>query len=227
MDTTELPLRYTQCTTAYHPATNCMVERFHRQLKSSLKCFANPNLWIDALPLVLLGIRTTLKADLNCTSAELVYGVTLRLPGQLFVQPQTSSTLSDPLSYVDHLKEAMQSVPYQPTRTCTKPQHSTFVHKDLHTCTHVFVRRDAQKPPLQPTYDGPFKVIDRKERFFVVALNGNRQDTISIDRLKPAYPIHMPETIIVTFTHIPLNTLTLTITSNNCPNQVWTYGSVA
>ena len=190
-----------QRTTAYHPAANGMVERFHRQLKSSLKCFANPNLWIDALPLVLLGIRTTLKADLNCTSAELVYGVTLRLPGQLFVQPQTASTLSDPLSYVDHLKEVMQSVQYQPTRTCTKPQHSTFVHKDLHTCTHVFVRRDAQKPPLRPTYDGPFKVIDRKERFFVVALNGNRQDTISIDRLKPAYPIHMPETLSHSHSH--------------------------
>ena len=146
-----------QRTTAYHPAANGMVERFHQQLKSSLKRFANPNLWIDALPLVLLGIRTTLKADLNCTSAELVYGVTVRLPGQLFVQPQTSSTLSDPLSYVDHLKEAMQSVQYQPTRTCTIPQHSTFVHKDLHTCTYVFVRRDAQKLPLHPTYDGPFQ----------------------------------------------------------------------
>ena len=45
-----------QYTTAYHPAANGTVERFHRQLKSSLKCFANPNLWIDALPLVLLGL---------------------------------------------------------------------------------------------------------------------------------------------------------------------------
>ena len=67
-----------QRTTAYHPAANGTVERFHRQLKSSLKCFfANPNLWMDALPLVLLGIRTALKADLKCTPAELVYGVTL------------------------------------------------------------------------------------------------------------------------------------------------------
>ena len=59
----------------------------------------------------------------------------------------------------------------------------------------MFIRRDAQKPPLQPTYDGPFRVIDRKERYFIVALNNGRQDTISIDRLKPAYSIHTSETL--------------------------------
>ena len=49
--------------------------------------------------------------------------------------------------------------------------------------------------PLQPTYDGPFRVIDRKDKYFVVALSDSRQDTISINRLKPAYCIHTPETI--------------------------------
>ena len=59
----------------------------------------------------------------------------------------------------------------------------------------MFIRRDAQKPPLQPTYDGPFRVIDRKERYFIVALNNNRQDTVSIDRLKPAYVTHTSESL--------------------------------
>ena len=68
-----------QHTTAYHPAANSMVKGFYRQLKSALKCYSNPYQWIDALPLVLLGIRTSLKYDLKCTTAELVCGVTLRL----------------------------------------------------------------------------------------------------------------------------------------------------
>ena len=42
-----------QRTTAYHPAANGMVERFHRQLKTALKCSSNPHLWMDYLPLVL------------------------------------------------------------------------------------------------------------------------------------------------------------------------------
>ena len=41
-------------TTSYHPQANGMVECFHRQLKTALK--THPNSWMDALPLVMLGI---------------------------------------------------------------------------------------------------------------------------------------------------------------------------
>jgi hypothetical protein len=42
--------------------------------------------WTEALPLVLLGIRTTFKADLQASSAELVYGEPLRIPGEFLTQ---------------------------------------------------------------------------------------------------------------------------------------------
>ena len=60
-------------TTAYHPCANGLVERFHRQLKVALKAMRDSNHWVKFLPLVLLGIRTNIKQDINCTSAELVY----------------------------------------------------------------------------------------------------------------------------------------------------------
>ena len=62
-----------------------MAERFHRQLKAALKAQPQLHLWMDALPLVLLGIHTTLKEDIHnvaSTAAEMVYGTTLRLPGE-------------------------------------------------------------------------------------------------------------------------------------------------
>ena len=68
-------------TTSYHPIANGLVERFHHQLKASLKSQPDTTRWAEALPLVLLGIRTTYKQDVMCTAAELVYGTTLRLPG--------------------------------------------------------------------------------------------------------------------------------------------------
>ena len=180
-----------QRTTAYHPAANGMVERFHRQLKIALKCSHNPHLWTESLPLVLLGIRTAVKDDLKCSTAEMVYGTTLRLPGELFISIP-SDTVSDPLSYVDTLKDLMNQLQYrQPRSPSSNP---TFVHKDLTNCTHVFVRNDAKKPPLQPTYIGPFKVVDRKSRHFVIARNDGRTDTVSIDRLKPAYSIPSSDT---------------------------------
>ncbi|GBP85041.1 hypothetical protein EVAR_48378_1 [Eumeta japonica] len=60
-------------TTAYHPSCNGLVERFHRQLKAAIVCHENAN-WVESLPLVLLGIRSALKEDLQTTSAELLYG---------------------------------------------------------------------------------------------------------------------------------------------------------
>ena len=66
-------------TTACHPAANGIIERFHRQLNASLKAQEDPNNWYEYLLIVLLGIRTTVKEDIGCTPAELVYGTTLTI----------------------------------------------------------------------------------------------------------------------------------------------------
>ena len=61
-------------TTAYHPEANGLIERFHRSLKDSLRAQLDHTHWMDHLPLVLLGIRSAVKVDLDCSVAELVYG---------------------------------------------------------------------------------------------------------------------------------------------------------
>ncbi|XP_063952401.1 uncharacterized protein LOC135153511 [Lytechinus pictus] len=130
----------------------------------------------------MLGIRTAVKSDLGCCAAELVYGTTLRLPGQ-FVAPKQKDCDLDPSNYIHRLRKQMENLKPQPTRIQhRKPQ----VHPDLTSCTHVFVRHDAVKKPLQPPYDGPYQVIKRADKFFTILLKG-KHETISLDRLKPAY----------------------------------------
>ena len=118
-------------TTAYHPIANGLVERFHRQLKAALKYSQNPIQWIKALPMVLLGIRTTLKQDLKCTTAEMVYGTTLRLPGESFSHSTVHNDIN-PVSYATQLKTLMQNITPSFTR---QQQRKTHIHPDLLTCT--------------------------------------------------------------------------------------------
>ena len=112
-----------------------------------------------------------------------MYGTTLRLPGEFF-DPTTAPSTPDPASYASQLKATMQALRAPPVRG--NQPHKIFYSKALDSCTHVFVRHDATRTPLQAVYDGPFRVLDRKGKYFTLVLNG-RTDTVSVDRLKPAF----------------------------------------
>lgn len=179
---TLLGIKHVQ-TTAYHPQANGTVERFHRQLKASLKATMDPAHWCDRLPLVMLGIRSAYRGDLGSTSAELVYGAPLRLPGQFFA-PSPIAPSDDPAAYATSLKRYF--IDMKPVVPRTPAHRRTFVSPDLHSATHVFVRRDAVRPPLCPPYDGPYPVLSRSAKYFTVDISG-RRDNIALDRIKPAY----------------------------------------
>ena len=91
-------------TTAYHPRANGLVERFHQQLKSSLRTDPSAN-WVDLLPLILLGVCTALKEDIGACTGELMYGMTLRIPGAFFASLTNTSITGDPANYVVKLKD--------------------------------------------------------------------------------------------------------------------------
>ena len=169
-------------TTAYHPQSNGLVERFHRHLKSALRArLTGPN-WIQELPWVLLGIRTMPKEDLGCSSAEIVFGAPLTVPGDFI--PSRLHTHSDITHHLRQLREQVRSlVPVPTSQHC---RVSTSVPHDLHQAKYVFIRRDAHRTPLQRPYEGPFKVIQPGPKTFIVDVGG-KNNTISVDRLKPAY----------------------------------------
>ena len=169
-------------TTAYHPSSNGLVERFHRQLKAGLKSSLDPTHWTEALPMVLLGIRTSLKHDIGCCAAELVYGTTLRLPGKFFYSNKDEQP--DPVKYTSQLKSYMQQLQSPPVSV--KHTKQSYIHNNLSTCTHVFIRHDAVKKPLQQPYDGPFKVRKRGDKHFTLLVKG-KDSVVSTDQLKPAH----------------------------------------
>ena len=89
-------------TTAYHPAANGMVLRFHRQLKAAIKCRAVDR-WSDTLPTVLLGFRAAYREDLHVSVAELMYGETIRLPPEFCAEARRNT--SELANMVKQLRE--------------------------------------------------------------------------------------------------------------------------
>ncbi|XP_062557376.1 uncharacterized protein LOC134222249 [Armigeres subalbatus] len=79
-------------TTPYHPQANGQIERMHRQLKAAIMCHPK---WTESLPIVLLGLRSSLREELQASSAEVTYGTTPRLPGVFFSEVPTKPLTPD------------------------------------------------------------------------------------------------------------------------------------
>eukprot|EP00106_Octopus_bimaculoides_P021841 XP_014789283.1 PREDICTED: uncharacterized protein LOC106882951 [Octopus bimaculoides] len=121
-------------TTSYHPASNRMVEYFHRQLKAT----PDPQSWTEFLPIVLLSCRTAVKTGLGFSSAELVYGTILALPGTMLAPDNSSHP--GPTSYVTRLRSYFSTLP--PMHPCDQ-SISSHVPPDIDKLTHIFVRDDS------------------------------------------------------------------------------------
>ena len=168
-------------TTAYHPQSNGFIERLHRTLKASLKARLTGPDWLDELPWVMLGIRSIPKEDIGASPAEMVFGSTVTVPGDFLPQ---SSTMSVP-EHLKSLRQQVETLRPVPTSAHGVKDVKLNVPKALMDAKFVYIRRDGKSTPLQPPYDGPFKVLEAGPKAFKLQL-GDRTDTVSIDRLKLA-----------------------------------------
>lgn len=166
-------------TAAYHPQANGLVERFHRQLKDSLRArLAGPN-WFSHLPWVLLGLRVAPKEDNGLSSAEVLYGSTLTVPGDFLGCPESPTE-----DFLLRLRSTVDKIPLPMVHN--RSPTGTGIPEALRLAQFVFIRHDATIPPLAPRYHGPYKVLEHGPKVFRLQI-GNKSDVVSVDRLKPAF----------------------------------------
>ena len=134
---------------------------------------------MDELPWVLLGLRTMPKEDLGTSVADMVYGEPLTVPGT-FVAPSKSTEAAD---HMQRMREMVgRLVPAPDAWHGTRPAANS---GSLGDAEFVFVRQDASHGPLQTPYTGPYRVLERQEKYFIIQC-GEREESVSVDRLKAA-----------------------------------------
>ena len=158
-----------------------MIERFHRSLKTALKARLTGLNWVEELPWVLLGLRNAPKEEFGYSSAELVYGESLTVPGEFIPPGFTNDPAQEsPLKFRGNIQTNF------PRPASSHSSTATFVPPSLMTAKYVYVRRDGTKGPLQRPYTGPYAVLTPGDKTFLLDIGG-RTKRISVDRLKPAF----------------------------------------
>lgn len=170
---------------AYHPATNGLVERFHRSLKAALmaRCTSSAY-WSQELPWVLLGLRTAVRDDIGVSPAELLYGTTLSIPGHCLTR---STEPQQPI-----LAEFLKFAELCPLSTSHNAKPVLFSY-DLDHSSHVWLRRLHTAPPLTPPYTGPFQIVNLNASTATIQ-TPKGPEVVARDRLKPAHLPSLPIT---------------------------------
>lgn len=130
--------------------------------------------------MVLLGLRATLKEDIEATAAEMVYGQNLQLPGAFFDATESPTEAQ----LVQALRHHCQLL--RPSETAHHDRPRIFVPKSLAECDWVILRIDSQRRPFQQPYEGPFRVISRTQKTMTLK-KGKSEIVVGIDRVKPAF----------------------------------------
>ncbi|KAL4718276.1 hypothetical protein ACJJTC_006556, partial [Scirpophaga incertulas] len=89
-----------------------------------------------------------------------------------------------PADFICDLRSYMSQL--RPVSASHHSRQSIFVFKDLSESSHVWLRDDTVRRPLQAPYLGPYPIIRKGDKTLTINING-REATVSIDRVKPAH----------------------------------------
>nr|VZI20586.1 unnamed protein product [Spirometra erinaceieuropaei] len=105
---------------------------------------------------------------------------------------------ADPENWTDHLPPVLLGIrsALKPDLGCSAAELSSlspsYLEKDLATGCHVHLRCNRVRRPLEPPYDGPFRVLSRGPKTSRIQ-RGNSEDVVSVVRLKAAVPGTPPD----------------------------------
>ena len=185
-------------TALYSPMSNAMVERQHQSLKNSLKTAlidmgnTHQDRWIDQLPWTLLSKRVALHQDVGASAAQLTFGgLSPALPGALLTDPGAPMSTKQLQDLVKNL-QVKSSVPAVQT-SLHQPEPSRPDAVLPPGTTHVIARQH-KTTGLDPSWSGPFPVLEKVSRSQILIKVGHYRDgsiRSELRRLHDIKPAHL------------------------------------
>jgi hypothetical protein len=112
------------------------------------------------------------------SAVEVIFGRKLVLPGEFVPPPAVDSPDGGPGASGGEERPAI------PLRERSYAEVTRGPVLELSAAEYVYVRRGSSSNPMQPPYDGPYKLLHRRSKVYTLQV-GSRQEDVAIDRLKP------------------------------------------
>ncbi len=183
----ELNITHT-VSSAYHPQSQGVIERFHQTLKtiSRTYCVENQKDWDEQLPLLLFAIRNTVQESLGFSPAELVFGHYLlgllkMLQEHLLAEAPSSKSPTSVLNYVSSFSESFHSA-WNPARQSLVSSQSKMkdnydkksVMRTFKVGDKVLVLLLFPGSSLQARFAGPYEIEEKLSDTGYVVRNPER-----------------------------------------------------
>ena len=190
-------------TSAYHPQSDGMIERFNRTLLSMLSLFIDDNQlnWDTLLPYVMMSYRSSVHASTGFTPYKVLFGQEIVLPVDVMLDVGSKDKFASASAYVQGLSATLATVVEAVKKHQTRASAQQKEAYDFRARAQyysvgelVWVRNKARKrgvcPKLQRRYKGPFKVLEcvTEVLYRVALVEGGPDTVIHFNRLKPFVP---------------------------------------
>ncbi|GFT33076.1 retrovirus-related Pol polyprotein from transposon 412 [Trichonephila clavipes] len=155
-------------TTALHPLSNGIVERFNRTILNSLSLLVSSNQqdWDKKLPFFLLAYRSAVHETTGYSPSQMLFGRDLRLPADLLLsRPPDAPLVTE--EYVEKLQARMEEIYHLAREIIGLTSEKMKTEYDARATGHDFhegdkvwlwnpKRRKVLSPKLQINWEGPY-----------------------------------------------------------------------
>ena len=142
-----------------------------------------------------MALHNSPKEDLgNFSPTDFVLGHPIRLPREFFDVSNHDSREAD--AFLRKFGHYVTSFRFMPPHQANRV---SYLDKKLFSpaTTHVYVRVDSHRSPLQPVYQGTFKVLAKFSKYFELDMQ-HALNNVSIDRIKTAHLFGVSSSITTT-----------------------------